>query len=822
MIGKQVANYRIEAKLGEGGMGVVYRAVDVTLDRPVALKLLSADLAQDPDVIERFRAEAKAQANLNHTNIATLYSFLQVEGHSLIVMEYVDGETFEQMIRRRGPIPQEEAVPLFKQALLGIGFAHRMGIIHRDIKPGNLMVNRHGIAKVMDFGIAKLLGGRRLTRTGMHVGTVFYMSPEQIRTARVDIRSDIYSLGVTLYEMLSGHVPFDSDSDFQVMSDHVNTPPTPPTRFYPYIPRGIEQAVLRALEKDPDARFQTVEEFGSALEHTDAVPQFGTGRLAAGPAAEHTAPVRNPGPPTVAASLAPSGLAGFWTPKRRLAALGAGSIALGLAVLLLFSQPSHSPAPRDLAKADLPVARDTAPEFRSPEHEAPISPSPLQPPGNLNRASGGGRGKNARPSSLETPEAKNPPEAKENPPGTLGDQQDSTRTTAPISPGAATVHRANESLAFDWASLEGVSFYGENNDHTRTLRVAVQYKMTQNVNGTPSLERHVSTVWNQGYKDRFRDEYRTVLDPTGNSHEYFQRTSLDRSIPGLSWETSVTGAEWRVTLDSQSGHRSSTAALTPGALPAELMDGAIAALPDPLPESVYISFFEWDSTLTARVIPVRIDFGQRGVLEVPVAKFGGECGPRTSVDHRKLPVVWVTQTSGAQRNVYPVLASHPHVIANVKCVSLQAPAARSLPRIDSAARASSSARADGVDIPSLNAQVTAMRFYEGGDPGPTTAQRSYATTFDAATTRSIWVELSLSFPQPGRQLETPVACTYFRADGTVLGQPRWNISIQPAWTTSWSWGSVGWATPGRWNPGAYRVECRADGRVVVQNSFLIR
>jgi serine/threonine protein kinase len=269
MIGRRIANYRIEAKLGEGGMGVVYRALDLDLDRPVALKLLSADLARDPALIERFRTEAKSQAHLNHANIATLYSFLQVAGDCVIVMEYVEGETFDELIRRRGPIPHEDAVPLFRQALLGIGFAHRMAIIHRDIKPSNLMVNRYGIVKVMDFGIAKAVGGRRLTRTGVQVGTVCYMSPEQVRNTPVSVRSDIYSLGVTLYEMLSGHVPFESDSDFQVMSDHVNTPPEPPTRFYPYIPRGIEQAVLRALEKDPAARFQTVEEFGAALEHTE-------------------------------------------------------------------------------------------------------------------------------------------------------------------------------------------------------------------------------------------------------------------------------------------------------------------------------------------------------------------------------------------------------------------------------------------------------------------------------------------------------------------------------------------------------------------------
>ncbi len=274
MIGTTIANYRIEEKLGEGGMGVVYKAIDLNLDRTVAIKVLAADLSRDPGLLERFRAEAKAQAHLNHTNIASLYNLLTVDNHTSIVMEYLEGETLDEMLRRRGLIPSQEALPLFRQALLGIGFAHRMGIVHRDIKPSNIMVNKYGVVKVMDFGIAKVLGGQRLTRTGTQVGTVSYMSPEQIRNLPVDIRSDIYSLGVTLYELLTAHLPFESDSEFQVMSDHVNTPPPPPTRHYPYIPRGIEQCVLKALEKNPDARFQTVEDFGSALEHPEGIDEW--------------------------------------------------------------------------------------------------------------------------------------------------------------------------------------------------------------------------------------------------------------------------------------------------------------------------------------------------------------------------------------------------------------------------------------------------------------------------------------------------------------------------------------------------------------------
>jgi len=271
MIGRQIASYRILEKLGEGGMGVVYKAVDTDLDRLTAMKVLGADFSKNPELVGRFRSEAKAQANLNHTNLATLFAFLLQDGTAFMVMEFVDGETFEQMIQRRGPIPEQEAIPMFKQALLGIGYAHRAGIIHRDIKPSNLMLNKNGIVKVMDFGIAKVMGSRGLTRTGTQMGTVAYMSPEQIQNRAVDIRSHIYELGVTLYEMLSGHLPFESDSDFQVMQDHVSKVPPVPSRFYPYISKGVERVVLKSLEKNPDARFQTVEEFGAALEHPDSL-----------------------------------------------------------------------------------------------------------------------------------------------------------------------------------------------------------------------------------------------------------------------------------------------------------------------------------------------------------------------------------------------------------------------------------------------------------------------------------------------------------------------------------------------------------------------
>jgi serine/threonine-protein kinase len=276
MIGKQIANYQITEKLGEGGMGVVYKGMDSNLGRPVAIKMLSAQLAHDPEIVERFRAEARAQANLSHANLAVLYAFLVEDGTAFMVMEFVEGQTFEQMIRARGPIPVETALPLFKQALQGVGAAHRVGIVHRDIKPSNIMLNTAGVVKVMDFGIAKVVGTRGMTRTGMQLGTPAYMAPEQIQNKPIDTRTDIYALGITLYQMLSGQLPFQHESDFETMNSHVAATPPPLKQMFAYAPIQYQNVVMKALEKDPNNRFQTVEEFSAALDNPESVPEPGS------------------------------------------------------------------------------------------------------------------------------------------------------------------------------------------------------------------------------------------------------------------------------------------------------------------------------------------------------------------------------------------------------------------------------------------------------------------------------------------------------------------------------------------------------------------
>lgn len=265
MIGTLVGNYKITDKIGEGGMGAVFRGTDIMLEREVAIKMLRPELSSQPNIVERFRSEAVTLAKLNHPNIATLYSFVRQGEDFFMVMEFVRGDTLEAVIRKSGAMECNRAIRLFCQALEGIDHAHRMGIVHRDIKPANMMLTEHGTLKVMDFGIARVLGTARMTKQGNIVGTIEYMSPEQVRGHETDTRSDIYSLGILLYEMLTGRVPFASDSEYDLMKMHIEDAPPPPRVFAAGIPPGVEQAIMRSLAKRPDARFSTAGELRDVL-----------------------------------------------------------------------------------------------------------------------------------------------------------------------------------------------------------------------------------------------------------------------------------------------------------------------------------------------------------------------------------------------------------------------------------------------------------------------------------------------------------------------------------------------------------------------------
>ena len=272
MIGKLLNQYRLDEIVGEGGMGVVYRAQDMNLERTVAVKVLGATLREDADFVARFRQEARIQAGLNHPNIATLFDFFVWNDMPVAVMEFIRGETLRTLVDRSGPIPAHIALPIFIQTLRGVAAGHKVGIIHRDLKPSNLMITDEGTVKITDFGIAKVRNNTGLTRVSTRVGSTSYMAPEQILGRPVDERTDIYILGGTLYELLTGRPPFQGLSQFEIDTAHVREPPSVPAEFYTQIPPGVIAAVIRALAKDPSDRFATAEEFIAALPDLHGVP----------------------------------------------------------------------------------------------------------------------------------------------------------------------------------------------------------------------------------------------------------------------------------------------------------------------------------------------------------------------------------------------------------------------------------------------------------------------------------------------------------------------------------------------------------------------
>ena len=264
MIGKTVSHYRILEKLGEGGMGVVYKAHDTKLDRVVALKFLPHYLTSDPKEKERFYHEARAASGLLHANVAVVFEINDHDDQVFIAMEYVEGKTLKQIV-------EEEALAIKKildiaiQMCDGLVVAHERGIVHRDIKSENIMVTAKGQPKITDFGLAKVKGATKLTKTGSTLGTAAYMSPEQARGEEVDHRSDIFSFGVVLYEMLTGRLPFGGEHLAALLYSIINVEPQPIARFNEKVTPEIERIAAKALEKDRDDRYQHVDEMLSDL-----------------------------------------------------------------------------------------------------------------------------------------------------------------------------------------------------------------------------------------------------------------------------------------------------------------------------------------------------------------------------------------------------------------------------------------------------------------------------------------------------------------------------------------------------------------------------
>jgi len=401
MIGRVVGTYEIVERLGEGGMGTVWRAVDVMLEREVAIKAIRADLAAEPQIVERFRSEAKILARVHHPAIATIYSFFLDGGELYLAMEFVRGRSLARVLREEGALAWPRAVTLAVAALEGIEQVHRTGIIHRDLKPDNLMLTEAGDIKVMDFGIARAVGSGHLTHTGFMVGTLRYMSPEQLRGEEVDHRADLYSLGVCLYEMLTGRVPFAGGSDYEAVRALVEDPPVPPSAVVAStagiagtagIPAWLDRVVLTALAKTPAERFP------SAAAMADRLAEAGPRATAI--LEDETLYLRRP--PRASASPIPALAADpvqLATEASSYRPIGVGrwrGLLLGLAAAVLFFAVASGvvllrgrSAPR--AAADpAPTATTTVPPAPSPPAAAvPVrvaantaSPSPTELPTN--------------------------------------------------------------------------------------------------------------------------------------------------------------------------------------------------------------------------------------------------------------------------------------------------------------------------------------------------------------------------------------------------------------------------------------------------------
>jgi serine/threonine-protein kinase len=264
-LGDKIGDYQIIGVLGAGGMGRVYKVQNLISDRIDAMKVLLPDLANEPDLADRFLREIKVLASLNHPNIAGLHTAFRLENQLLMIMEFVDGTTLEAKLKD-GPFHLSDAIDYVSQVLSALGYAHSRGVIHRDIKPANMMLTPENVIKLMDFGIAKSKADRKLTMTGTTLGSLYYMSPEQVQGTELDARSDLYSVGVSLYEMVTGSRPFKGNSDYDLMVAQLQKAPLPPIDVVPELPKALNGIIMIALEKDPAKRLQSAEAFRFALQ----------------------------------------------------------------------------------------------------------------------------------------------------------------------------------------------------------------------------------------------------------------------------------------------------------------------------------------------------------------------------------------------------------------------------------------------------------------------------------------------------------------------------------------------------------------------------
>ena len=352
-IGERVGDYEIVAILGSGGMGEVYKVRSVISDRVEAMKVLLPNLGSDTALADRFLREIKVQAALDHPNIARLNSAQQVGNQLVMLMEFVEGSTIDGLLQK-GPLELSESLHCTSQVLDALAYAHARGVVHRDIKPANIMLTPSGVVKLMDFGIARMQADRQLTKTGTTVGSLYYMSPEQINGGQPDPRSDLYSLGVTLYEMVTGRRPFVGDSDYSIMAAHLQHKPVAPIEIIAGVPLDLNDIIMMAIAKDPERRFQKAEAFRAALGNFAGSMGVTLGAL---PEAAKVTPPAPPAPRATAPPLPPT--------------------ATGISVPPPPRAPTFVPAPPLPATVVQPPA---APVFQAQPGPAPVLQAQPVPP----------------------------------------------------------------------------------------------------------------------------------------------------------------------------------------------------------------------------------------------------------------------------------------------------------------------------------------------------------------------------------------------------------------------------------------------------------
>jgi len=309
--------YRVDAAIGEGGVALVYRGTDLTLDRPVAIKVLRPELASQDEVVSRFRREAHAAARLNHPNIAQVYDTGVDDGRYYIVMEYLPEADLKQIIREYAPLPMRKIIEVGMQCCEALAYAHRAGIIHRDIKPHNILFSDEGRVKLADFGIAAAAGAAGLTADGRVLGSAHYISPEQAQGAPAGALSDIYSLGVVLYEAATGRTPFNGETAADIAAQHLREIPPSPRALNPAVMPSLEFIINKAMDRDPQRRYRSADEMladfrklarGEELDQTGVLPQTPEATLPltrTGPTPERIAPTPPPAQPLAPALARP-------------------------------------------------------------------------------------------------------------------------------------------------------------------------------------------------------------------------------------------------------------------------------------------------------------------------------------------------------------------------------------------------------------------------------------------------------------------------------------------------------------------------------------